>query len=172
MPRTNTQNNRQPIAFIDKTGYVTPWNGIMDHTLSGWYIYDVDDLKKALEQQKRLDEKRVSEDLGAREIKYYDAELKETTEEETPNFAREIFGADNAVPFLQLDRDTISEGDTPVTQVKVKTKKNANPTHVVKTVTVDAMHTIADNRNLTPEEMAEQASKVPTPNEILRGVMS
>ena len=104
---TPQPNQQVPLAFIDRTGYVTPFNGIMDRTLDGWYIYDEITLKKALEQMRRLEEERVRDEIGIIDVQYsVNEEESESTGigQDAPEFARDIFGVDKVVPFLGMGK--------------------------------------------------------------------
>lgn len=155
-------NQRVPLAFIDKTGYVTPFNGRMDTTLSGWYIYTQDELDKALSQQRRLEEQRVvteREVIGTHfaidDATIEEAQYGDMPDESTPEWAKEIFGAENTVPFLQLDK---------------KEHKPA-PAVVMKEVTVDDFHVPRDNVDLTPEQIQELQGAATNPADLVKQVL-
>ena len=155
-------NQRVPLAFIDKTGYVTPFNGRMDTTLSGWYIYTQDELDKALAQQRRLEEQRVvteREVIGTHfaidDATIEEAQYGDMSDESTPEWAKEIFGAENTVPFLQLD----------------KGEKKPAPAVVMKEVTVDDFHVPRDNVDLTPEQIQELQGAATNPADLVKQVL-
>ena len=155
-------NQRVPLAFIDKTGYVTPFNGRMDTTLSGWYIYTQDELDKALAQQRRLEEQRVvteREVIGTHfaidDAMIEEAQYGDMPDESTPEWAKEIFGAENTVPFLQLD----------------KGEKKPAPAVVMKEVTVDDFHVPRDNVDLTPEQIQELQGAATNPADLVKQVL-
>lgn len=155
-------NQRVPLAFVDKTGYVTPFNGRMDTTLSGWYIYTQDELDKALAQQRRLEEQRVvteREVIGTHfaidDATIEEAQYGDMPDESTPEWAKEIFGAENTVPFLQLDK---------------KENKPA-PAVVMKEVTVDDFHVPRDNVDLTPEQIQELQGAATNPADLVKQVL-
>lgn len=159
-----TSKQQTPVAFIDKTGYVTPFNGRMDTTLSGWYIYSIEDLKKALEQQRRLEEDRATNEREVVDTHYAidDVEVDKAnggvqTEDDTPVWAKEMFGADNVVPFLQLENEQ-------KTTRKAKSKK-------AKVVTADNMHQPPINVDLTPEQIDELQNTARTPADMVQQVL-
>ena len=155
-------NQRVPLAFIDKTGYVTPFNGRMDTTLSGWYIYTQDELDKALAQQRRLEEQRVvteREVIGTHfaidDATIEEAQYGDMPDESTPEWAKEIFGAEHTVPFVQLD----------------KGEKKPAPAVVMKEVTVDDFHVPRDNVDLTPEQIQELQGAATNPADLVKQVL-
>lgn len=155
-------NQKTPLAFIDKTGYVTPFNGRMDTTLSGWYIYTQDELEKALAQQRRLEENRVVNDrevIGTH-FAIGDDQIEEANggvpvNDDTPEWAKDIFGADNTVPFLQLD----------------KGENKPAPAVVTKTATVDDFHVARDNVDLTQEQVEELMGNATDPQDLVKQVL-
>lgn len=155
-------NQRVPLAFIDKTGYVTPFNGRMDTTLSGWYIYTQDELDKALAQQRRLEDNRV---VSEREVigthfaiddsTIEEAQYGDMPDEGTPEWAKDIFGAENTVPFLQLD----------------KGENKPAPAVVMKEAAVDDFHVPRDNVDLTPEQIQELQGAATNPADLVKQVL-
>lgn len=150
-----------PLAFIDRTGYVTPFNGRIDSTLDGWYIYDEDKLNKALAQQRKLEERRVTTDRGVVTVDYAidgaDAarESGQSVEQEAaPQWAEEIFGVEEAVPYLQIGAEQGDKGDITAT-----------------VVTADHMHQSQENVNLTAEEIDQLQGKARTPAEMVAQVL-
>lgn len=148
-----------PCGFVDRTGYVTPFNGRIDSTLDGWYIYDEDKLEKALAQQRKLEERRVTTDRGVVTVDYAidGAEAARESgqapgEEVTPDWAEEIFGAEETVPYLMLD-----QGSKPDIQATV--------------VTADNMHQPQENVNLTAEEIEQLQGGARTPAEMVAQVL-
>lgn len=159
-------NNRKlsphqvPIAFVDKTGYVTPFNGRIDETLSGWYIYDKRELDMLLVQQRKLEEQRMVTERGVIDVKYAITDVdiksvKEDTDEETPDWAKQILGVENTAPYLQL----ANSSSTPV-----KT--------VIPTAKVDNFIEPATNVDLTAEEIAALGETGATPKQMLGQVFS
>lgn len=154
-----TQMQRVPLAFIDKTGYVTPFNGIYDTTLSGWYLYTEEEVEAARAQQRQLENQRITTERGVVQKHYAidDVEVEnsqyEQTEDDTPGWAKSMFGLENTAPYLQL-----AKGD------------NAPPAVKVPTVTVDAMHTPATNVDLTPEQIAELQGEAADPVSLVQQV--
>lgn len=155
-------NQRVPLAFIDKTGYVTPFNGRMDTTLSGWYIYTQEELDKALAQQRRLEEKRVVTDREVIGTHYAiddaaieEAQYGDVPDDSTPEWAKEVFGVDNTVPFLQLD----------------KGENEPAPAVVAKTATVDDFHVPRDNVDLTQEQIEELQGSATNPADLVKQVL-
>lgn len=150
-----------PLAFIDRTGYVTPFNGRIDSTLDGWYIYDEDKLNKAIAQQRKLEERRITTDRGVITVDYAidgaDAarESGQSVEESAnPQWAEELFGVDEAVPYLQL------------------ANKNVEVHGITATVvTADNMHQPQDNVNLTAEEIEQLQGGARTPAEMVAQVL-
>lgn len=149
-----------PIAFVDKTGYVTPFNGRIDETLSGWYIYDQRELNMLLVQQRKLEEQRMVTDRGVIDVKYAitDVDIKsveQQAEDDTPEWAKQILGVENTAPYLQL----AYSDNTPVQQVIPSVKAD----NFVETVT---------NVDLTPEEIAALGESNVTPQTMLGQVFS
>lgn len=164
-----TQNT--PIAFIDRTGYVTPFNGIMDRTLDGWYIYDMTTLEKALAQMKRLEDERVRDEIGVIDVQYsVNDEQPDATgvSDDVPDFARDLFGVEKAVPFLGMGKQQppmdLKPGEIPAIVPPP-------PPPPIQTTTVDHLHVATDNENLTNEEMAELAAKTLNPNQAVAAIM-
>lgn len=167
---TPQPNQQVPLAFIDRTGYVTPFNGIMDRTLDGWYIYDDVTLKKALEQMRHLEDSRVQNEIGIIDVQYsVNDEDSESTGvgQDTPKFAQDIFGVDNAVPFLNMGNQApamdLKPGQVPVIVPP--------PPPPVQTTTVDHLHVAPDNENLSEEELVEQAGEGVNPNKVAAAIM-
>ena len=167
---TPQPNQQVPLAFIDRTGYVTPFNGIMDRTLDGWYIYDDVTLKKALEQMRHLEDSRVQNEIGIIDVQYsVNDEDSESTGvgQDTPKFAQDIFGVDNAVPFLNMGNQApamdLKPGQVPVIVPP--------PPPPVQTTTVDHLHVAPDNENLSEEELVEQAGEGVNPNRVAAAIM-
>lgn len=167
---TPQPNQRVPLAFIDRTGYVTPFNGIMDRTLDGWYIYDDETLKKALEQMRRLEEDRVRDEIGIIDVQYsVNEEDSESTGigQDAPEFARDIFGVDKAEPFLNMGKQApamdLEPGQIPAIVPP--------PPPPVQTTTVDHLHVTPDNENLSEDEMAEMSEKALNPNQVAAAIM-
>lgn len=159
-------NNRKlsphqvPIAFVDKTGYVTPFNGRIDETLSGWYIYDKRELDMLLVQQRKLEEQRMVTERGVIDVKYAITDVdiksvKEDTDEETPDWAKQILGVENAAPYLQLANSD-----------------NAPKPKVIPTAKVDNFVEEATNVNLTLDEIAELGERNVTAEQMLGKVFS
>lgn len=150
--------HRIPLAFVDKTGYVTPFNGRIDETLSGWYIYDQKEVDMLLQQQRRLEEQRMVTDRGVIDVRYAlsDNEIHELTEldndddDDTPIWAKDILGLENTAPYLQLANPA-----------------NAPPTTVIPTATVDHFVESRDNVDLTNEQIAALGDEHMTPKEML-----
>lgn len=148
--------HRIPLAFVDKTGYVTPFNGRIDETLSGWYIYDQKEVDMLLQQQRRLEEQRMVTDRGVIDVRYAlsDNEIHELTdtdnEDDTPMWAKDILGLENTAPYLQL-----------------ASSANAPPTTVIPTATVDHFVESRDNVDLTNEQIAALGEAHMTPKEML-----
>lgn len=167
---TPQPNQQVPLAFIDRTGYVTPFNGIMDRTLDGWYIYDDVTLKKALEQMRHLEDSRVQNEIGIIDVQYsVNDEDSESAGvgQDTPKFAQDIFGIDNAVPFLNMGNQApamdLKPGQVPVIVPP--------PPPPVQTTTVDHLHVAPDNENLSEEELVEQAGEGVNPNQVAAAIM-
>lgn len=162
---TPQQDRRVPLAFIDRTGYVTPFNGILDTTLDGWYIYNPDELQAALLQQRALEEKRVKQEIGIIDVQYYEKaedDNKKPTEE-TPDFIKNILGKDKTVPFLQIGSsktggEVVDGVDAPVPIV-------------VKTTTADDLHTEPDNENLTEDEIIQRSLEGLNVNQVAKTLM-
>lgn len=159
-------NNRRlrphqvPIAFVDKTGYVTPFNGRIDETLSGWYIYDQRELDMLLVQQRRLEDQRLVTERGVIDVRYAvtDTEMvsvKENGEDDTPDWAKQILGVENAAPYLQLANSD-----------------NAPEPKVIPTAKVDNFVEEATNVNLTLDEIAELGERNVTAEQMLGKVFS
>lgn len=166
---TPQPNQQVPIAFIDRTGYVAPFNGIMDRTLDGWYIYDQATLDKALAQQRRLEEDRVRNEIGIIDVQYSinEEDTVNGTGDDTPAFIQEVLGVDKSVPFLNLGAPE-PEKDLPVGQVP----EIAPPPPVpVQTATVDHLHVSPDNVNLTQEQLDEIAENALNPNQVAAAIM-
>ena len=167
---TPRPNQQVPLAFIDRTGYVTPFNGIMDRTLDGWYIYDDVTLKKALEQMRRLEEDRVRDEIGIIDVQYsVNEEDSESTGvgQDAPEFAREVFGIDKAVPFLNMGKQApamdLEPGQVP--------EIIPPPPPPVQTTTVNHLHVAPDNENLSEEEIVELAEGEVNPNQVAAAIM-
>lgn len=167
---TPQPNQQIPLAFIDRTGYVTPFNGIMDRTLDGWYIYDDVTLKKALEQMRHLEDSRVRNEIGIINVQYSvnDKDSESTgVGQDTPKFAQDIFGIDNAVPFLNMGKQApamdLEPGQVPVIVPP--------PPPPVQTTTVDYLHVAPDNENLSEEELVEQSGEGVNPNQVAAAIM-
>lgn len=155
-----TQVQRTPLAFIDKTGFVTPFNGRMDTTLSGWYLYTEEEVQAALNQQRQLENNRIvheREVIGTHyaidDVEVENAQL-EQTEDDTPEWAKQMFGLENTAPYLQLGKT-----------------ENAPPQVVTPTVTADVMHQTQTNVDLTPEEIAELQGQATDPVSLMKQVM-
>ena len=149
------QPQKTPIAFVDKTGYVTPFNGRMDTTLSGWYIYSEEDLQAVLAQQRDLENNRVVNDREVIGTHYAidDVDIENATgetiaDDDTPAWAAKIFGKENVAPYLQIGKEGGVEAPAAV---------------VTQTVTVDHLHQTSNNVDLTPEEIAELQGGAPNP---------
>ena len=183
---TPQPNQQVPLAFIDRTGYVTPFNGIMDRTLDGWYIYDDVTLKKALEQMRRLEEERVRDEIGIIDVQYsVNEEESESTGigQDAPEFARDIFGVDKVVPFLGMGKQApaTDSAHRQAPEYVPPPPMDLEPGQVpeivppppppVQTTTVDHLHVAPDNENLSEDEMAELAEKAPNPNQIAAAIM-
>ena len=167
---TPQPNQQVPLAFIDRTGYVTPFNGIMDRTLDGWYIYDDVTLKKALEQMRRLEEDRVRDEIGIIDVQYsVNEEDSEATGigQDAPEFARDIFGVEKAVPFLNMGKQAPAMDLTPGQLPEIVPP----PPPPVQTTTVDHLHVTPDNENLSEDEMAEMSAKALNPNQVAAAIM-
>lgn len=167
---TPQPNQQVPLAFIDRTGYVTPFNGIMDRTLDGWYIYDDVTLKKALEQMRRLEEDRVRDEIGIIDVQYsVNEEDSESTGvgQDAPKFAQDIFGIDNAVPFLNMGNQAPAM-DLKTGQIPAIVPPPPSP---VQTTTVDHLHVAPDNENLSEEEIVEQSGEGLNPNQVAAAIM-
>jgi len=167
---TPQPNQQVPLAFIDRTGYVTPFNGIMDRTLDGWYIYDDVKLKKALEQMRRLEEDRVRDEIGIIDVQYsVNEEDSEATGigQDAPEFARDIFGVEKAVPFLNMGKQAPAMDLTPGQLPEIIPP----PPPPVQTTTVDHLHVTPDNENLSEDEMAEMSEKALNPNQVAAAIM-
>lgn len=167
---TPQPNQQVPLAFIDRTGYVTPFNGIMDRTLDGWYIYDDVTLKKALEQMRRLEEDRVRDEIGIIDVQYsVNEEDSEATGigQDAPEFARDIFGVEKAVPFLNMGKQAPTMDLTPGQLPEIVPP----PPPPVQTTTVDHLHVTPDNENLSEDEMAEMSEKALNPNQVAAAIM-
>ena len=167
---TPQPNQQVPLAFIDRTGYVTPFNGIMDRTLDGWYIYDDVTLKKALEQMRRLEEDRVRDEIGIIDVQYsVNEEDSESTGvgQDAPKFAQDIFGIDNAVPFLNMGNQAPAM-DLKTGQIPAIVPPPPPP---VQTTTVDHLHVAPDNENLSEEEIVEQSGEGLNPNQVAAAIM-
>lgn len=167
---TPQPNQQVPLAFIDRTGYVTPFNGIMDRTLDGWYIYDDVILKKALEQMRRLEEDRVRDEIGIIDVQYsVNEEDSEATGigQDAPEFARDIFGVEKAVPFLNMGKQAPAMDLTPGQLPEIVPP----PPPPVQTTTVDHLHVTPDNENLSEDEMAEMSEKALNPNQVAAAIM-
>lgn len=167
---TPQPNQQVPLAFIDRTGYVTPFNGIMDRTLDGWYIYDDVTLKKALEQMRRLEEDRVRDEIGIIDVQYsVNEEDSEATGigQDAPEFARDIFGVEKAVPFLNMGKQAPAMDLVPGQVPEIIPP----PPPPVQTTTVDHLHVTPDNENLSEDEMAEMSEKSLNPNQVAAAIM-
>ena len=167
---TPQPNQQVPLAFIDRTGYVTPFNGIMDRTLDGWYIYDDVTLKKALEQMRRLEEDRVRDEIGIIDVQYsVNEEDSEATGigQDAPEFARDIFGVEKAVPFLNMGKQAPAMDLVPGQVPEIIPP----PPPPVQTTTVDHLHVTPDNENLSEDEMAEMSGKALNPNQVAAAIM-
>lgn len=167
---TPQPNQQVPLAFIDRTGYVTPFNGIMDRTLDGWYIYDDVTLKKALEQMRRLEEDRVRDEIGIIDVQYsVNEEDSEATGigQDAPEFARDIFGVEKAVPFLNMGKQAPAMDLVPGQVPEIIPP----PPQPVQTTTVDHLHVTPDNENLSEDEMAEMSEKALNPNQVAAAIM-
>ena len=167
---TPQPNQQVPLAFIDRTGYVTPFNGIMDRTLDGWYIYDDVTLKKALEQMRRLEEDRVRDEIGIIDVQYsVNEEDSEATGigQDAPEFARDIFGVEKAVPFLNMGKQATAMDLIPGQLPEIIPP----PPPPVQTTTVDHLHVTPDNENLSEDEMAEMSEKALNPNQVAAAIM-
>ena len=167
---TPQPNQQVPLAFIDRTGYVTPFNGIMDRTLDGWYIYDDVTLKKALEQMRRLEEDRVRDEIGIIDVQYsVNEEDSEATGigQDAPGFARDIFGVEKAVPFLNMGKQAPAMDLIPGQLPEIVPP----PPPPVQTTTVDHLHVTPDNENLSEDEMAEMSEKALNPNQVAAAIM-
>lgn len=167
---TPQPNQQVPLAFIDRTGYVTPFNGIMDRTLDGWYIYDDVTLKKALEQMRRLEEDRVRDEIGIIDVQYsVNEEDSEATGigQDAPEFARDIFGVEKAVPFLNMGKQAPAMDLVPGQVPEIIPP----PPPPVQTTTVDHLHVTPDNENLSEDEMAEMSEKALNPNQVVAAIM-
>lgn len=152
---------RVPLAFIDKTGYVTPFNGKLDTTLSGWYLYTKQEVEAALAQQRSLEANRVINEREVVGIHYAidDVEVEnsqvEQTEDDTPEWAKKMFGLENTAPYLQLGN------------------KEQAPQPVVATeVTADNMHNSDRNVDLSAEQIAELQGKAQTTADLVKQVFS
>lgn len=167
---TPQPNQQVPLAFIDRTGYVTPFNGIMDRTLDGWYIYDDVTLKKALEQMRRLEEDRIRDEIGIIDVQYsVNEEDSEATDigQDAPEFARDIFGVEKAVPFLNMGKQAPAMDLVPGQVPEIIPP----PPPPVQTTTVDHLHVTPDNENLSEDEMAEMSEKALNPNQVAAAIM-
>lgn len=167
---TPQPNQQVPLAFIDRTGYVTPFNGIMDRTLDGWYIYDDVTLKKALEQMRHLEEDRVRDEIGIIDVQYsVNEEDSEATGigQDAPEFARDIFGVEKAVPFLNMGKQAPAMDLVPGQVPEIVPP----PPPPVQTTTVDHLHVTPDNENLSEDEMAEMSEKALNPNQVAAAIM-
>lgn len=167
---TPQPNQQVPLAFIDRTGYVTPFNGIMDRTLDGWYIYDDVTLKKALEQMRRLEEDRVRDEIGIIDVQYsVNEEDSEATGigQDASEFARDIFGVEKAVPFLNMGKQAPAMDLVPGQVPEIIPP----PPPPVQTTTVDHLHVTPDNENLSEDEMAEMSEKALNPNQVAAAIM-
>nr|DAO76325.1 MAG TPA: hypothetical protein [Caudoviricetes sp.] len=167
---TPQPNQQVPLAFIDRTGYVTPFNGIMDRTLDGWYIYDDVTLKKALEQMRRLEEDRVRDEIGIIDVQYsVNEEDSEATGigQDAPEFARDIFGVEKAVPFLNMGKQAPAMDLVPGQVPEIIPP----PPPPVQTTTVDHLHVTPDNENLSEDEMTEMSEKALNPNQVAAAIM-
>lgn len=167
---TPQPNQQVPLAFIDRTGYVTPFNGIMDRTLDGWYIYDEVTLKKALEQMRRLEEDRVRDEIGIIDVQYsVNEEDSEATGigQDAPEFARDIFGVEKAVPFLNMGKQAPAMDLVPGQVPEIIPP----PPPPVQTTTVDHLHVTPDNENLSEDEMTEMSEKALNPNQVAAAIM-
>lgn len=167
---TPQPNQQVPLAFIDRTGYVTPFNGIMDRTLDGWYIYDDVTLKKALEQMRRLEEDRVRDEIGIIDVQYsVNEEDSEATGigQDAPEFARDIFGVEKAVSFLNMGKQAPAMDLVPGQVPEIIPP----PPPPVQTTTVDHLHVTPDNENLSEDEMAEMSEKALNPNQVAAAIM-
>lgn len=154
-----TQSQRVPLAFIDKTGYVTPFNGRMDTTLAGWYLYTPEEVDAALAQQRKLEQNRITTEREVIGTHYAidDVEVEqsgyEQTEDDTPDWAKEMFGLENTAPFLQIG--TPENAPAPITTPKV---------------TVDHLHQKQTGVDLTPEQIAELQGKAEDPAALVQKV--
>lgn len=166
---TPQSTQKTPIAFIDRTGYVTPFNGIMDRTLDGWYIYDELTLQKAVEQQQRLTDERVRDEIGIIDVQYsVNDDVTDTQEREnTPEFAKALFGVDKAVPFLNMGKQAPSMDLAPG-EIPVIVPPPAPPAQVT---TVDHLHVAPDNENLTEEELEDLSERALNPNQVAAAIM-
>lgn len=167
---TPQPNQQVPLAFIDRTGYVTPFNGIMDRTLDGWYIYDDVTLKKALEQMRRLEEDRVRDEIGIIDVQYsVNEEDSESTGigQDTPEFARDIFGVEKTAPFLNMGKQAPAMDLVPGQLPSIIPP----PPPPVQTTTVDHLHVIPNNENLSEDEMAAMSEKALNPNQVAAAIM-
>lgn len=167
---TPQPNQQVPLAFIDRTGYVTPFNGIMDRTLDGWYIYDDVTLKKALEQMRRLEEDRVRDEIGIIDVQYsVNEEDSEATGigQDAPEFARDIFGVEKAVPFLNMGKQAPAMDLVPGQVPEIIPP----PPPPVQTTTVDHLHVTPNNENLSEDEMTEMSEKALNPNQVAAAIM-
>lgn len=168
---TPQPNQQVPLAFIDRTGYVTPFNGLMDRTLDGWYIYDTVTLQKALDQMRRLEEDRVRDEIGIIDVQYsVDDEDTETTGigQEAPEFARDIFGIEKAVPFLNMGKQAPAMDLAPGELPNIVPPPPPPP---VQTTTVDHLHTTPENENLSEEEMVDLSEQALNPNQVAAAIM-
>lgn len=154
-----TQAKRVPLAFIDKTGFVTPFNGRLDTTLSGWYLYTQEEVDAALAQQRTLEQNRITTERGVVDTHYAidDVEVEqsgyEQTEDDTPDWAQKMFGLENTAPYLQLSKP-----------------ENAPDPIKTDVVTVDHLHQKPSGVDLTPEQIAELQGTATNPTDIVKQV--
>lgn len=158
----NTQQAplRKPLAFVDKTGFVTPFNGRIDRTLSGWYIYDQAQLDAALDQQRRLEQARVG---SSKEVVVVDYSISAVEAEaasggqagaqsENPEWATQLLGVKESIPFLNIQPDVVVKPATVV----------SGP---------GDLHQDVSGVNLTPEQTTALQETERDPQSMLRHVM-
>lgn len=141
-------SQRIPLAFVDKTGFVTPFNGRIDMTLAGWYLYTKEDVDLAKQQQARLENERVTGGLNVSVTQYSisDVEAESVSGrnqlgDDTPEWIYNVLPKDNTAPFLQIGKDGQTQAAEQV---------------VVKPMTAGQFHDSSKpGHNLTPEQLAE-----------------
>lgn len=141
-------SQRIPLAFVDKTGFVTPFNGRIDMTLAGWYLYTKEDVDRAKQQQARLENERVTGGLNVSVTQYSisNAEAESVSGrklpgDDTPEWIYQVLPQEDTAPFLQIGKD--GQTGTPE-QV------------VVKPMTGEQFHDPSKTgHNLTPDQISE-----------------